>query len=79
MSREMFGQQLLGLADLNTLLLLSDTYLTHIDDFHNVFGMMSVMLLIHPIAVFFVYRFCFSVYPNLIRHTVRPTETRIVL
>lgn len=79
MSREMWRQQLLGLADLNILLLLNDTSLTHIDDLHKIFGVMSLMLLIHLTAVFFVYRSCSAVYPNLIRHIVCLTETHILL
>lgn len=79
MSREMLRQQLLGLADLNTLLLLNDTYLTHIDDLHKFFGIMSPMLLIYPTAVVFVYRSCSAVYPNLIRHIVCLAETHTLL
>lgn len=37
MSRGVLRQQLLGLADLNILLLLNDTYLKHIDDFTDFF------------------------------------------
>lgn len=37
MSRGVLRQQLLGLADLNILLLLNDMYLKHIDDFTDFF------------------------------------------
>lgn len=79
MSREMWRQQLLGLTNLNTLLLLNDTPLTHTDGLHKNFGVMSLMLLIHLTAVFFVYRSCSAVYPNLVRHIVCLTETHILL
>lgn len=42
-------------------------------------GIMSLMLLIYPRAVFFVYSSCSAVYPNLMRHIVCLEETHILL